>query len=342
MQRIWVLGAVLIASTVAAVGQQGSYKVVKTAKVGGDGGFDYVYADVDGRRLYIPRPGQTGARISVFNLDTLEPVGEIANANARGAAVDPKSHHGFVSSSPVVMFDSKTLATIKTIDVQGRPDGIMFDPFNQRVWIFSHAAPNATVINTTDGSIAGTVDLGGAPEQAATDEHGHIWVDIEDKDAIAAVDAKTLKVTATYDLKGDCGGPGGLGFDAKNRVLFATCHEPAVMAVVNADTGKVITSLPIGSGTDGGGFNPNTMEAFSSNGEGTLSVIKENSPTDFVVEQTVKTMPRAKTMTVDTKTNQILLIAAEFGPPPANAPTNGRPARGPMVPGSFTILVVGR
>jgi hypothetical protein len=155
------------------------------------------------------------------------------------------------------------------------------------------------------------------------------------------VDAKTLTVTGQIDLKGKCGGPGGLGLDAKNHILFATCHQPAAMAIVNADSGKLITSLPIGAGTDGGGFNPNTMEAFSSNGEGTLSVIKENSPTDFVVEQTVKTMPRARTMTVDTKTNQVILIGADFTPPPT-PPAGGRPGRGQMVPGSFTILVVGK
>src|SRR5271169_1216954 len=137
-------------------GQQapaGPYKIVKTAKVGGYGGFDYVYADEAGRRLYIPRTGQTGARITVFDLDTLESVGTIANANARGAAVDPKSGHGFGSSKPVVMWDTKTLATIKTIDVEGGPDGILFDPFNGRVWVFSHRAPNATVINAADGSV---------------------------------------------------------------------------------------------------------------------------------------------------------------------------------------------
>lgn len=335
------VSAVLIALSVfVASSQQTEYKVARTVKVGGAGGYDYVYADVEGRRLYIPRPTQDFARITVFNLDTLQPVGEIPNVNARGAAVDPKSHHGFVSSKPVVMFDSKTLAVIKTIDVQGNPDGIMFDPFNQRVWIFSHVAPNATVIDAKDGSIAGIVDLGGAPEQAVTDGKGHIWVDIEDKDSIAAVDAKTLKVTARFDLKGKCGGPGGLGLDAKNHILFATCHEPAKMAIVNALNGTVITTIPIGAGTDGGGFNPNTMEAFSSNGEGTLSVVKESSPTEFFLEQTVKTMPRARTMTIDTKTNQVVLIGAEFIPAPPVAGV--KPGRGIMVPDSFTILVLGK
>ena len=156
--------------------------------------------------------------------------------------MDPKSGHGFGSSKPVVMWDTKTLATIKTIDVEGGPDGILFDPFNERVYIFSHRAPNATVINAADGSIAGTIDLGGAPEQAVTDGHGHLYVDIEDKDNIAVVDAKTMTVTAHYDLAGKCGGPGGLAFDVKNHVLFAACHEPHAMVILSSVDGKIITS----------------------------------------------------------------------------------------------------
>ena len=263
-------------------------------------------------------------------------MGEIPNANARGVAVDPKSHHGFGSSKPVVMWDTKTLATIKTIDVEGRPDGIMFDPFNDRVWVFSHCAPNVTVINAKDGSVAGTIDLGGEPEQAVSDGKGHIWIDLEDKDSIAAVDAKTLKVTAKYDLAGKCGGPGGLALDEKHHILFAACHEPANMAMVNAEDGKIITTLPIGKGVDGAGFNPKTMEAFSSQGDGTLTVIKENSPTSFVVEQTVQTKAGARTMTVDTKTDRILSATGEFTPPPPGQ------RRGQMVPDSFSIVVVGK
>jgi DNA-binding beta-propeller fold protein YncE len=322
----------------------GPYKVLKTAKVGGDGGFDYVYADDAGRRLYIPRTG-SNPRIMVYNLDTLEKVGEIPKASARGAAVDPKSHHGFGSSKPVVMWDTKTLETIKTIDVEGNPDGILFDPFNERVWVFSHSQPNATVIEAKDGSIAGTLDLGGAPEQAVTDGKGHIYVDIEDKDNIAAVDARTLKVTAHYELNGKGGGPGGLGFDVQNHILFSSNHKPATMVILDSSDGKILDALPIGNGTDGALFNPKTMEAFSSNGDGTLTVIKENSPASFVVEQNLTTVPRAKTLTLDSKTGHILLIAAEFGPPPANPatpPPGGRGPRAPMVPDSFMILVVGK
>jgi DNA-binding beta-propeller fold protein YncE len=351
MRRVCLGIAVTIASFAifASIGsaQDGPYKVLKAAKVGGEGGFDYVYADADGRRLYIPRTGNP-ARVTVYNLDTQESVGEIANTNARGAAVDPKSGHGFASSKPVAMWDAKTLALIKTIDVQGGPDGLLFDPFNQRVWIFSHGAPNATVINSVDGAVVGTVDLGGAPEQAVTDSKGHLYVDLEDKDKIAVVDAAALKVTGTFDLAGKGGGPGGLAFDVKNHVLFASCHDPAVMVILNSDNGNIITTLPIGQGTDGATFNPATLEAFSSNSDGTLTIIKENSPTSFVVEQNLKTMTRAKTLTLDSKTNHILLIAAESAPPPAPPagappPAGGRGGRGgAMVPGSFTILVVGK
>jgi DNA-binding beta-propeller fold protein YncE len=291
--------------------------------------------------LYIARSG-AGARISVFNLDTLEPAGEIPNASAHGAAVSTKSNHGFATSKPVVMWDTKTLATIKTIDVDGGPDGLLYDPFNDRVYIFSHRAPNATVINAADGSVAGTIDLGGAPEQAVTDGKGHLYVDIEDKDNIAVVDAKSLSVTAHYDLAGKGGVCAGLAMDVKNHTLFAACRNPATMVVLDANDGKIITSLPIGGGTDGAVFNPKTMEAFSSQGDGTLTIVKENSPTSFVVEQNLKTMPTAKTLTLDGKTGHILLIAAEFGTPATPPPPGGRGGRGQMVPDSFSILVVGK
>lgn len=345
MRRLTVVSALTLALCTSAPFAQaqtaGPYQLQKKVKVGGVGGFDYVYADVDNRRLYIPRTGNP-ARITVFNLDTLEPVGEIANANARGAAVSPKSNHGFGSSKPVAMWDSKTLAPGKTIDVQGGPDGILYDAFNDRVYIFSHIAPNATVINAADGSVVGTIDLGGQPEQAASDGKGHLYVDLEDKNNIAVVDAKTLTATAHYDLAGKGGTCAGLAMDVKNNILFATCRNPQAMVVLNAADGSIITTLPIGQGTDGAGFNPNTMEAFSSQGDGTLTIVKENSPTSFTVEQTVQTMPSAKTMTLDTKTNRILLIAAEYGAPATPPTPGGRAGRGPMVPDSFSILVVSK
>jgi len=344
MRRL-MTGTVVIAMLISAGWAQEApstqpYHLIKAIKVGGAGGFDYVYADSVGRRLYIPRTGQ-GARVTVFDLDTLQPVGEIPNANARGVAVDPKSYHGFCSSKPVVMWDTKTLATIKTIDVQGNPDGILLDPFNERVYVFSHSAPNVTAIDAKAGSVVGTVNLDGAPEQAVTDGKGHLYVDLEDKDSIAVVDVKSLSVIARYGLSGKGGGPGGLAFDPKNHILFAACHEPATMVVLDARDGRLIDALPIGSGVDGAVFNPATMEAFSSQGDGTLTVIKETSPTKFVVIQNVPTQRSAKTLTLDTKTNHIFLIAAEFTAPPT-PPAGGRRGRGQMVPDSFAILVVGK
>ena len=321
------------------------YKVLNTTQTMGTGGIDYVFADNDGRRLYVPR----GAQVLVFDLDTLKSVGSITNARARGAAVDPISHHGFCSSSPVVMWDTKTLETIKTIEVQGGPDGILFEPLTERIYVFSHRQPNATVIDGKDGSVVGTIDLGGAPEQAQSDGQGHLYVDIEDMDNVAVVDVKTLKVTAHYDLGGKGGGPAGLGLDAKNHLLFALCRKPATCVVLSADDGKILATLPIGNGTDGGGFNPNTLEAFSSQRDGTLTVIKENSPTTFEVVQTVATKPGAKTCTLDTKNNQIVLIATERAPAPpapATSPTTpeapaGRRGDGGG-PSMLNILVVGR
>ena len=327
------------------------YKVVKTARVGGEGAFDFVYADDAGRRLYVPRNEGPNSRVVVYDLDNFTTVGVIKTTGVRGAAVDPKSGHGFCSSKPVVMWDTKTLATIKTIEVEGNPDTIYFEPLTERIYVLSHAAPNATVLDGKDGSVVGTIDLGGQPEQAVSDEKGHVYIDLEDKNSVVVVDARTLKVTATYDLGGKGGAPAGLALDAKNRVLFACCAEPPTAVILNADDGKIITALPIGGGVDGAVFNPKTMEAFSSQRDGTLTVIKENSPTSFEVAQTVKTKLGAKTLTLDSKTDRIILITADQLPPAARraqpAQTGGRGGRpgrgrGRMAPNSFTILAVGK
>ena len=321
------------------------YKVLKTVKVGGEGGFDYISADVEARRLYVPRNGPMG-QLTVFNLDTLEPAGSIAGIQSGGAAVDPKSHHGFSTTKPITMWDSKTLQVIKTIDVDGRPDGIMFDPFNERVWVLSHMPPYATVIDAKEGTIAGTVDLGGQPEQAASDGKGTVFVNIMDKANIAVVDAKNLTVTKHIDLssKGVMAGS-GLSLDAKNHILFSYWRVPSpLVVIVNADSGNILASFPTDVNVDTVGFNPVTMEAISTAGGGSIVFIKENSPTSFEVEQRLKTMVGARNMALDTKTNHVLSVAFEYGPLPANAPppVPGRLALGPPLPGSFTLLMVGK
>jgi hypothetical protein len=284
--------------------------------------------------------------VTVYNLDTLEPVGTIPTVKSGGAVVDPKSQHGFSTTKPITMWDAKTLQVMKMIDVDGRPDGIMYDPFNERVWVFSHQAPYATVIEGKDGTVVGTLDLGGQPEQAATDGKGTIYVNITDKANIAVVDAKTLKVTKHLDLssKGVDNGS-GLSLDAKNHVLFSYWRLPSPeVLVVNAETGAILTTLPTDTNVDTVGFNPATMEAIATAGAGSIVVVKENSPTSFEVEQRLKTMPGARNMVLDTKTNHIISMAFEYGPLPADAPkpVPGRLALGPPIPGSFTLIMVGK
>ena len=348
----------IVASLAAMLGfaglanaQAGPYKVLKIQLVGGDGGFDYVTADSEGRNLYVARSGPAG-HIGVFNLDTLAPVGDIPGVSSHGGAVDTASGHGFATSKPVTMFDAKTFAILKKIEVEGNPDGYLNDVYNHHFYILSHSAPNITVLDDKDGAILGTIDIGGAPEQAATDGKGKIYVDIEDKSAIAVIDANTMKMVGKYDLSSKGGGCAGLALDVKNSILFASCREKNNMIILSATDGHIITDLPIGVGSDGATFNPATMEAFSSQGDGTLTVVKEDSPTSFSVEQTVPTPARAKTLTLDSKTNQIYLITAEYGPvpppapnappPPPGAPAFMRGPRPPMIPGSFQILVVGK
>jgi hypothetical protein len=327
----------------AFAADDGPYRILRSVKVGGEGGFDYVNADSAGRRLYIARSGKTNPRLLAFDLDTLKQVGEIGSISAHGAVVDPKSHHGFASSKPITMFDTETMVTIKPIVVDGNPDGLTYDPSSRWVYVLSHSVPGITAISAADGTVMGTVDLGAAPEQTVSDGKGHLYVDLEDKDAVGVVDARTLTVTARYPL-GDKHTPAGLAMDRKKHLLFVACRNPASLVMMNADTGAVLDSIPIGLGNDGVVFNPATREVFASQGDGTLAVVKENSAISFALEQTLPTQSGAKTLALDSKTGHVFLIAADYGPVPADAAplSNGRIARGPMLPDSFTILEVGR
>ena len=322
------------------------YRVLDTTKVMGNGGTDYVYADNDGRKVYVPRGDQT----YVFDLDSHQLIATIAGISGHGVAVDPESHHGFSSGQQIGMFDTVTLQKIKDIAVQGRPDGILFEPFTKRIYVFSHVSPNITVIDPNEGTVVGSIDLGGAPEQAQSDGAGKDYVDVEDEKKIAMVDVTSMKLITKYDLGQKAGATKGLGLDAKNHILFAMCSNPNVCVVVNADDGKILTTLPIGNGTDGGGFNPNTMEAFSSQRDGTLTIIKENSSTSFTVEQTVQTKLGCRTSTLDTKNNHIVLICTEHTPqvagmvsPTPDPTAGGRPwGGGHGGPGNLDVLFVGR
>jgi len=339
-----LLGIGLLAGNVLAQDANTPYKVLDTTQLMGNGGIDYVYADNDGRRVYVPRGGST----FVFDLDSHKYIGSITNTGGHGVAIDTKTHHGFSSAGKIAMFDTGTMQKIKDIDVQGRPDGILLEPLTDRVYIFSHQAPSITVIDPKDGSVVGTVDVGGAMEQAQSDGQGKLYADVEDEKKIAVVDVKTLKVITKYDLGDNAGEPGGLGLDVKNHILFAMCANPNVCVVVNADDGKVLATLPLDGGTDGGGFNPATMEAWSSQRNGTLTIIKESSPTSFAVEQTVQTKTGCKTSSLDTRNNRIVLICTERLPgaptpaPATNAPAGQRRGGGRGGPGNLDVLWVGR
>ncbi len=356
-----------LSSTQAIAQGDGPYKVLDRAKVGGEGGWDYIYADSDGRRLYIPRgatrPVQaadttpevagTPARLTIFDLDTLKPLGEITGVGGQGTAIDPKTHHGFTSDHPQVsMFDTRTLALLKRIEVgSARPDGIYFDPFNERVYVFSHPTKDATVIDAKNGTVLGTVDLGGTPEQAVGDGKGMLYVVMQDEvGSVTAVDARTMKAVAHFSFLGK-GGCNGLALDAKNQILFAACRggsapsQQPSMVILSAKDGRVLANLPLAGGSDGAAFNPVTMEAFSTHGNGTMTIIRENSPSSFEVEQNLQTMNGARTIALDSKTGHLFTMSQERGPAPAATAApgpGGRPPQGAPVPDSFTILMVGK
>ncbi len=334
------LTVVAAALTPSLTAQSGPYRILSIDKLGGDGGWDYVAADSSARQLYIARSGPTGT-LHVYNLDTLAPIADVPTGNAHGAAVDDATHHGFATSNPVTMFDTRTLKVIKTITTGGHPDGYLDDPATHRVYILSHAEPNVVVLDAATGNILSTLNLGGEPEQSVLDNHGHLFIDIEDKDRIAVVDTATMKLTANYDISSVSGGCAGLAIDADHGILFAACRDKNNMVILRASDGHILTTLPIGVGCDGAVFNPATQETFSTQGDGTLTVIKESSPTDFAVEQTVTTRRGARTIALDSTTGHLLTATADFGPTPPPQPGQ-RYSRPPMIPGTFSLIVIGK
>jgi YVTN family beta-propeller protein len=335
---LFVCVLVLLASLALAAGSSG-YHVAKKTVLGGDGGWDYLTVDAKARRIYISR----GTHVMVVDADSAAVVGDIPGTNGvHGIAIASDMDKGFTSNgrdNNATIFDTKTLKVLGTAPTGKNPDAIIYDPASKRVFAFNGGSNDATAIDAKTGTVAGTVALGGRPEFAQADEKGHIFVNIEDKSEIVQFDANKLTVENRWKL-GPGDGPSGLAIDRKHRRLFSVCSNK-LMVVVNADTGAVVTSLPIGQGTDAAGFDPETGFAFSSNGEGTLTVVHEDSADKFSVVDTVPTQVRARTMALDTKTHQVFLVTAEFGTPPAATAQQPRP-RAPMVAGSFTLLTMSR
>ncbi|MDT7809282.1 MAG: hypothetical protein QOJ70_3095 [Acidobacteriota bacterium] len=316
-----------------------AYHIVKQFKLGGEGGWDYLTIDPKARRLYVSH----STHVMVVDADTGAVVGDIPDTSGvHGIAIAEDEGKGYTSNgrtSTVTVFDLKTLKTLKTIPVGKNPDAIIYDAASKRVFTMNGASKDSTAIDVKTDAVVGTVALGGRPEFAVTDEKGHVFVNLEDKSSIQEFDSRKLAVEATWPIA-PAEEPSGLAFDRKHRRLFSVGSNK-LMAVVNADTGKVVATVPIGSGVDAAGFDPDTALAFSSNGEGTLTVIHEDSPDKFTVIENAATQRGARTMALDTKTHQVYLVTAEFGPPPA--PTAERPRPRPsIVPGSFILLVVGK
>ena len=314
-----------------------SYGLVKSIPVPGEGSWDYLSADSQNRRLYVSH----NTEVDVLNLDTDTVVGKIPNTNGvHGIAVADDLNRGFISDgrdNQVTIFNLKTMGVISTVKAGTNPDGIVYDPFSQRVFAFNGRSKDMTAIDAHTGKVAGTLPLGGKPEFPATDGQGNVYVNIEDKSELVRFDPKTLEIKNRWPLA-PCESPSGLAIDAKSQRLFPVCDNK-MMAVVDAESGKVITTVPIGEGPDAAGFDPENKLVFSSNGEGTLTVIKEESADKYAVEQNVKTQRGARTMALDLKTHKVYLATAEFGPAPAATADNPRP-RPKIKAETFKLLVV--
>src|SRR5437773_950137 len=315
------------------------YHLLKKYQVGGEGFWDYLKMDSEARRLYISR----GTHVMVLNADTGEVAGDIPNTDGvHGIALAPELGRGFTSngrSSTATIFDNKTLKIIGEAKTDAGPDGIIYDAASQRVFTFNGHGNSATAIDAATGKVAGTIPLDGRPEFAAADGAGHVYNNLEDKSIVIQIDSKSLKVLNRWPLA-PCESPSGMAIDPEHRRLFIGCHNQ-MMAVMDADTGKVVATPPIGRGVDANQFDPGTGLAFSSNGDGTLTVIHEDSPDKFTVVDNVQTQRGARTMALDLKTHNVYLVSADFGALPA--PTADNPPSLPtMVPNSFVVLVYGK
>src|ERR1700685_4520786 len=332
-----ILGVVLFA--LAALAAAPGYHIINTYKIGGDGGWDYLTADASARRIYISR----ATRVMVLDADSGKSVGEIADTpGVHGIALAPELGRGFTSNGregTVSIFDIKTLATSNKVKVGENPDAILFDPATKRVFTFNGRSQDSTAIDAEKGTVLGTIKLDGKPEFAASDAEGEIFVNIEDKSELVAIDPNKLEVKAKWPLA-PCTEPSGLSIDRKHRRLFVGCDNK-MMAVVDADSGKVLATPAIGEGVDATAFDPETGLAFASCGEGVLTVVREDSPSKFSVAENVKTQEGARTLALDDKTHQVFVVTAKFGPPPA--PTADQPhPRHSILPDTFVVLVLGK
>jgi DNA-binding beta-propeller fold protein YncE len=328
-----------LAAATALPARAQDYKVLQRATLGGEGGWDLLTVDPGAHRLYVSR----GTRVMVIDADTLKLVGEIPDtAGVHGIAIASDLGRGFTSNGRAgssTIFDLTTFKPVGEVKTGENPDMILYEPKSHRVLAFNARSKDVTVIDAKAGTVAGTIALEGQPELAVHDDKGTVFVNLEDKSEVVALDPVALKVKGRWPLA-PCEEPTGLAIDRAHRRLFAACANKT-MAVMDADNGKVVTTVPIGQGPDGAAFDADRQLAFSPNGrDGTLTVIHENAPDKFEVVQTVATSKSARTIDLDPRSHKLYLLAAQFGPPPSPTAEQPRP-RPAMVPGTFEVLVVG-
>ncbi len=334
---VLVLSVLAVSSGLAA--PPAGYHLLKKHVLGGEGGWDYMALDGRTRLLYVTH----GNAVEVLNIDTGVKAGSISDLKGvHGVAFAPKRDRGYISNGrgdSVSVFDLKTGKVLAEVTSSGQnPDAIMYDAFSDRVFTFNGRTANATAIDAATDKVVGTIDIGGKPEFAVTDGQGTIFVNNEDTSEIVAFDAESLQVKARWSIApGE--GPSGLAIDLKHKRLFSVCNK--VMVVSDFEKGKVVTTVPIGSGPDAVRYDPGTGLVFASNGEGTLTVITQESADAYAVAETVPTARGARTMELDPKTHRVFVVTAEYGPAPAPTAEQPRP-RSPIVPGSFMVLEFGK
>jgi YVTN family beta-propeller protein len=301
----------LSCASFAAPAPSTSYSVLKKIPIPGQGSWDYLTVDESARRLYVSH----GTQVEVIDIDSGTVVGNIPKTpGVHGIAIAEEFGRGFVSNgqaSNVTIFDLKTLKPIADVPTGKKPDAIIYDPATKRVFAFNGDSNSATAIDAATGKVAGTVDLGGGPEYAVSDGKGYVFDNLEDESQVVKINARDLKVEQRWPTAPGAK-PASIAMDRENRRLFIGCRSK-VMAVMNADTGQVITTVPIGDHVDATAFDPESKLIFNSNGEGTITVIHEDSPDKYSVVETVNTAPKAKTMALDPKTHQLFLSTAEAG-----------------------------
>ncbi len=314
MQRCRLRPAIFlipICAMLAAAANAGGYSVTKKIPIAGQGSWDYLTVDEDARRLYVSH----GTQVEVLDIDSLNVAGNIPKTpGVHGVAIAPEFGRGFVSNgqtSSVTIFDLKSLKPIADVPTGQKPDAIIYDPATSRVFAFNGGSNSVTAIDAATGKAVGTVDLGGGPEFAAADGKGFVFNNLEDENLVLKINSRELKVEQRWPTT-PCSSPSSMAMDRANRRLFIGCRSK-VMAVLDADTGKVITTLPIGDHVDATAFDPETKLVFNSNGEGTVTVIHQDSPDMYSIVETVKTAPRAKTMALDPKTHRLFLSTMENG-----------------------------